>query len=253
MASIENQRQIHDKIYQDKNRFEFHITNDILIRYLRDRRLLKSYKYLSKVYDKSNLIEFKVLVVCGGVGGEAIFFKKFGFKNVTNSDLSLESANISKFLDPFLDTDYANAEELPYPDDSFDLVVVQDGLHHLPRPTLGFTEMLRVAKKAIVVIEPRESIIGRLIGTQFEKHEDIENYVFRWSRNTFSAITYSFLLRNICTIKFIGLWDHNLVIGKIVGIFPKYTQLFIAKMIYKFLSIFDVFGNMMVGIVIKRI
>jgi hypothetical protein len=30
-------------------------------------------------------------------------------------------------------------------DDSYDIALVQDGLHHLSRPVLSFIEMLRVA------------------------------------------------------------------------------------------------------------
>lgn len=38
-----------------------------------------------------------------------------------------------------------DAESLDAPDDRYDLVLVQDGLHHLSRPVTGLMQMLRVA------------------------------------------------------------------------------------------------------------
>ena len=62
---------------------------------------------------------------------------------------------LCRSFDERLKTRVLNAEEMSEVEDgSYDLVLVQDGLHHLPRPTLGFTEMLRVARIAAIVIEP---------------------------------------------------------------------------------------------------
>jgi ubiquinone/menaquinone biosynthesis C-methylase UbiE len=113
-----------------------------------------------------------VLLTCGGVGGEGLFFKKNGFNNVTVSDISENSLKICNEFDPSITTMMLNGESLDVPDASYDLVVVQDGLHHLPRPVTGFTEMLRVAKKAVIVIEPFDSLIGNLIGTEWEEQGD---------------------------------------------------------------------------------
>lgn len=45
--------------------------------------------------------------------------------------------------------DCASSERLPYPDSSFDVVVETGVLHHVPRPDLVVSEMLRVACKAV--------------------------------------------------------------------------------------------------------
>jgi ubiquinone/menaquinone biosynthesis C-methylase UbiE len=86
---------------------------------------------------------------------------------------------------------------LDLPDNSYDLVVVQDGLHHLPRPVTGFTEMLRVAKKAVIVIESYDSWVGDLIGTEFEVQGNAINFAFRWNRKMMVQVTKSFLLRRL--------------------------------------------------------
>lgn len=53
-------------------------------------------------------------------------------------------------------TDYSaeNIEALSFGDDSFDWVLCKESYHHLPRPAVGFYEMLRVARVGVALIEP---------------------------------------------------------------------------------------------------
>jgi SAM-dependent methyltransferase len=49
-----------------------------------------------------------------------------------------------------------NAESLSFETGSFDFVVCKESYHHFPRPWLAVYEMLRVARVAVVMIEPRD-------------------------------------------------------------------------------------------------
>lgn len=49
-----------------------------------------------------------------------------------------------------------NAEALSFPDASFDLVCCKESFHHFPRPMAALYEMLRVARRAVVLIEPSD-------------------------------------------------------------------------------------------------
>lgn len=49
-----------------------------------------------------------------------------------------------------------NAENLSFEDESFDYVFCKESLHHFPRPYLALYEMTRVARRAIVLIEPND-------------------------------------------------------------------------------------------------
>lgn len=51
-----------------------------------------------------------------------------------------------------------NAEHLSFDDNSFDYVLCKEAYHHFPRPYLAVYEMLRVAKEALVLIEPQDPI-----------------------------------------------------------------------------------------------
>lgn len=251
LEQVKQQQNAYEGIYapEQKSEFDFHITADPLTRYLRDRRLLKSLEVLEQ--HNTNIRNWSVLLTCGGVGGEGIFFKKNGFDDVTVSDISENSLKICNEFDPAIKTIMLNGESLDVPDNAYDLVVVQDGLHHLPRPVSGFTEMLRVAKKAVIVIEPYDSLIGNLMGTEWEIQGDATNYVYRWDKNSFTQAIKSYLLKNHKRIKVLRFWDHGLMVSKLAGKLPKGLQCAAAKVIYALFSPFNFMGNMFVGILLK--
>ncbi|MDQ4069369.1 MAG: class I SAM-dependent methyltransferase [Actinomycetota bacterium] len=231
-------------------RWAFHYTSDPLTRYLRDRRLNLALDALTNAVPTDVAIE-SVLVVCGGVGGEGTFFRKRGFRDVTVSDFSSEALERCKRLDPALKTSILHAERMDVPDSSYDLVVVQDGLHHLPRPALGFTEMLRVARVAVVLIEPHRGVIGKLLGHEWEVQRDAVNYVFRWNTMMLEQCTRSYLLSREARVIGTRVWDHGLAVANAVRRLPTSWRFPAAKAIYSALRPMSPIGNMMVGVVVK--
>lgn len=110
------------------------------------------------------LAGISVLDVCCGSGMDAEAFALRGAV-VTGVDVShhalrraQERARRRGFRFEAVRADAAN---LPFTDQSFDVVAVHDGLHHLPCPQLGIDEMARLARRAVVVIEPAASPITR--------------------------------------------------------------------------------------------
>jgi ubiquinone/menaquinone biosynthesis C-methylase UbiE len=252
---VQIQRERADHVHGDTSEglWDYHYTGDPLIRYLRDRRLHRALKELDK-RGKLKPAKQSVLLVCGGVGGEGTFFANQGFLDVTVSDLSEKAMEICRRSDERLKTRVLNAEDLSEVEDgSYDLVVVQDGLHHLPRPVLGFTEMLRVARTAVVVIEPHSGLVAKAIGREWEVEGDAVNYVFRWNRSILEQATRSYLLQENAEVIPCRFFDHNLVVNRAVSKLPlpRKAQLLAAKTIYGFLSLIAAAGNMMVGIVVK--
>lgn len=231
-------------------RWSFHYTLDPLIRYLRDRRLSLGLRVLRDAAGPQARLE-SVLVVCGGVGGEGTFFRKSGFRDVTVSDFSIEALERCNRFDPELKTLLVDAEDMQLPDSGYDIVVVQDGLHHLPRPPLGFTEMLRVARVGVIVIEPYRGLVSQLIGREWEVHGEAVNYVFRWDAAMVEQCTRSYLLSREARVIVKRLWDHNLSVGRAVGHLPMRLRCVGAKAIYAVLSVVSHLGNMMVAVVVK--
>ncbi|MFJ4977694.1 class I SAM-dependent methyltransferase [Streptomyces coeruleorubidus] len=250
-SGVDMQRAATADICSNRDDWSFHVTSDPLTRFLRDRRLRVALRML-RVRGLLDPAGQSVLIVCGGVGGEGVFLSRCGFTDVTVSDLSEEALGVCRTLDPKIRTMPLNAENMAeIPDSSYDLVLVQDGLHHLPRPVLGFTEMLRVARKAVIVIEPHDGLVGRLIGTEWERQGEFVNYVFRWNRSLLNQATRSYLLCPQAVVLLRRLWDHNLAVGKVAGRFPERWRLTAAKAVYQALRPVNRLGNMMVAVVVK--
>ncbi len=54
-----------------------------------------------------------------------------------------------------------NAESLSFHDEQFDFVLCKESLHHCPRPMVALYELVRVARLAVVLIEPNDSLVNR--------------------------------------------------------------------------------------------
>ena len=104
-----------------------------------------------------HLVGASALTVCGGSGMDAEFLARAG-PRVVASDISLGAARRTRERARRYGLDItpvvADVERLPFADDSFDVVLVHDGLHHLERPLVGLAEMARVARQWVSVTEP---------------------------------------------------------------------------------------------------
>jgi hypothetical protein len=124
-----------------------------------------------------------VLTVCGGDGEEAGFLAGRGGR-VTVVDLSAVAIRAARRRVPAPAAAVADAEALPFPDGSFDWVVVRDGMHHLARPMLGLYEMERVARIGFAVLEGHDSWAVRiLVALGFgERWDPAGGFTYRFGR-----------------------------------------------------------------------
>jgi hypothetical protein len=132
-------------------------------------------------------------------GIEANFLKDNG-QNATASDISdsfLTEIHKQGFISEYK---IVNVERIPFDDNSFDYVFCREAYHHFPRAYLGLYEMIRVAEKAAILIEPIDilskmpillffkNIFDRFSPTFINKiwknrfsFEPVGNYVFKIS------------------------------------------------------------------------
>jgi SAM-dependent methyltransferase len=97
------------------------------------------------------------LTVGDGYGFDANYFYKKGF-DVTATDISGTFLPLSQsrgFIEKYA---VENVEKLSFADNSFDYVFCKEAYHHFPRPYLGVYEMLRVAREAVILVEPHDPI-----------------------------------------------------------------------------------------------
>lgn len=139
-----------------------------------------------------------IIAVCAGER-EYELFTTYNFENVVISNIyPQERINWS----PSCSWSCQDAQSLSYEDDSFDFAFVADGLHHCSSPHRAMLEMYRVARKGIIVIESRRSLLMKVanrlglspeyeveavVGSELERggvnNTAIPNYIYRWTED----------------------------------------------------------------------
>lgn len=128
----------------------------------------------------------------GRYGKDSIMLKEMGDRiDALPSDIDtqlLVEAQKKKLISEFKEE---NAESLSFTDEQFDFTLCKEAYHHFPRPMIALYEMLRVSKKAIVLIEPNDfeymplfrhinissrKFIKKLLGIKKFYHLDTLNY-----------------------------------------------------------------------------
>jgi SAM-dependent methyltransferase len=97
-----------------------------------------------------------VTVGDGRYGTDAHYLEQHG-ADVMATDIGdglLRKAHAAGFIHKYRKE---NAEQLSFADRSFDFALCKEAYHHMPRPMRAVYEMLRVARRAIVLIEPNQT------------------------------------------------------------------------------------------------
>lgn len=93
--------------------------------------------------------ESRVVEICCGRGNGLVAFDRLGFSNIEGVDLS--EPLLRKYTGKAVRLYVADCRELPFADQSKDLVVVQGGLHHLPELPI---DVQRTANEVKRVLRP---------------------------------------------------------------------------------------------------
>jgi len=149
---------------------------------------------------------------------EAITFKKFPFRKILLTGFYSPSKKILEIMktDPRISYKRQNMEKLSFNSKSYDLVFCKEALHHLPRPVLGLYEMLRVCKQSVIIIEPYETFLGKILeffnlsSTYETNHKGNikfrDNFVYRWSKNQLKNILNSYYLESGYSLNITLCW-----------------------------------------------
>jgi ubiquinone/menaquinone biosynthesis C-methylase UbiE len=119
----------------------------------------------------------QVLDLCCGTGLVAAAASRRGAVP-TGLDFSPAMLAVARRAHPHLRFDEGEAEALPYPDRSFDAVVANLGIHHVPRPEQAITEALRVLRPGGRLTftswaVPDDNVAWRLLFDAIRAHGDL--------------------------------------------------------------------------------
>src|SRR4051812_48704545 len=169
------------------------------------------------------------LLAVGASGEDAGILQAAGFRDITLSNYShgreWERMAVVGSRFPTLRLD---VEQLDVPDGSFDVVFAHEVLHHCRSPHRALCEMLRVARRHVVFMEPNDSwFMRRLVqlhlSSPFEvfavvAHEylsggvrdtQIPNLIFRWNERDVRQTVAAFLPEEVVDVHAYPYWELN--------------------------------------------
>jgi len=198
--------------------------------------------------------DLKVLVICCGGGFDSCYLVKNGAV-VTATDIDKKLVSETKKRCKKIRTMVADATKLPFKDKEFDVVWVNDGLHHLDDPYKGLNEMYRVAKKGFVFLEAQKTFLTPLLiklGVM-EVYEEVDkNYVYRFTRKETRDYLYK---KRINSYKIYTSWCQNIdwVNKNIYSRFNNKIGLGLFKLLFcGFNFFFGWMGNSLIVVAVKN-
>src|SRR6185369_2231709 len=132
-----------------------------------------------------SLLQFDTLLDVGGAEGYKAFLAQQLFEaKVTTSDLSEEACKRAEelFRIPAVPADI---HDLPFDNNEFDVILCSESLEHVTDYKKAAYELLRVAKKAVIITVPHESENI----TEHNKHEGlIHSHIHNFDLTTFNYL-----------------------------------------------------------------
>ncbi|HTF24322.1 MAG TPA: methyltransferase domain-containing protein [Candidatus Limnocylindria bacterium] len=169
------------------------------------------------------------LLVIGGSWQDVELLIGAGFKDITLSNFQLElEEDAHSNLSVKVKLLAIDVEQVDLPDGSFDYVFAHEVLHHCRSPHRALCEMLRVARKHVVVLEPNDSFSMRVLtwaGFSFPheifsvvyhgyasggvRDSCVPNFIYRWSAHELCKTVSSYLAEYEFLVHMYPYWDFN--------------------------------------------
>lgn len=168
-------------------------------------------------------------LVIGGTWQDVQLLTSAGFKDITLSNFrSGFEENANSDLDLKVKLLEIDAERIDSFDASFDLIFAHEVLHHCRSPHSALCEMLRVARKHVVLLEPNGSFMMRalawmglsfpyeifsVVGHGYEaggvRDSCVPNFIYRWTASEVRKTVSSYLAEYLFMVHPYPYWDFN--------------------------------------------
>jgi len=175
-----------------------------------------------------------VLIVGGSFEDAGVLFRA-GFRRMTLSNIATlstieqnEAERVPMIAGADIDLMSDDIENCSLPDNSYDLVIAHEVLHHCRSPHKGLLEMLRVARKHVIIMEPNDSsAMNAMVRLGFSfpyelpavidhnyqsggvRNSCVPNYIYRWSKRDMYKAAASFMPESDFDLYVRQYWDFN--------------------------------------------
>ncbi len=150
-----------------------------------------------------SLVKFDTFVDIGAAEGyKAFLTKKFFGVKVTSSDLSEEACKRAEELFD-IPAVPADIHALPFDNDQFDVVLCSESLEHVADFRIATKELLRVAKKAVVITVPHDP---EDLTMHNKEREEIHGHIHNFDINSFDYLKsdgYDIIAEKIYNLLFV--------------------------------------------------
>lgn len=169
------------------------------------------------------------VLIAGGSFEDARVLHASGFRRMTLSNLQDVTAHELPQIDGAeLKAVNADAEEMAIADDSYDMVLAHEVLHHCRSPHKALLEMLRVSRKHVIIMEPNDSLLMQafvklrfsfpyelpaVIANGFEaggvRNSCVPNYIYRWNSRDMRQTAAAYMPESDFDAWTRRYWDFN--------------------------------------------
>jgi SAM-dependent methyltransferase len=178
---------------------------------------------LQRCIEKTGIDVNENVLIIGGTQEDADSLSFCGFHHITLSNIHGVRHDPNSL--PVIAVD---AEDIKLPDNSYDVIFFHEVIHHCRSPHRALCEMLRVAKRRVLMMEPNDSAFMRLlcslrfsfpyeifavVNNDYERggvrNSQIPNFIFRWNAWAVLQLTSAFMAEYKPQIYADPYWDFN--------------------------------------------
>lgn len=149
----------------------------------------------------------------GHYGRDARLLARLGVADIMATDIAEPALRASGEAGLLPRWQAENMEALSFADASWDVVVCREALHHAPRAPVALLEMIRVARQAVVLVEPQDVVVemGRTVPVDsYLAFEECGNFVYGPSRRELMKVAVSLQLAGVAFKQVCDVYDEQL-------------------------------------------
>lgn len=158
-----------------------------MVRKLNEKIIDRIGRYLSLIEAREPTI---LDAGCGEGFIDALLMEKFAYTNLVGLEYADEAIKIAKQINPEVRYIQGDITKMPFQDHAFDIVISTEVLEHLEEPGIALKELIRVAKKFVLITVPHEPwfcLGNMLVLKNVNRLGNPIDHINHWTKKSFQS------------------------------------------------------------------